>query len=104
MRNSTIIDLVKMKSEITIFWPKMMVKSVLEIFILKSLHAKNYFSLLIRGKIFAKNFKFSNKNHLLPAWRDFKINFSRPLVTIIFRPKIIILDTDSILNWSTMHG
>ena len=24
------------------------------------------------------------KNNYLPAWRDFKINFSRPLFTIIF--------------------
>ena len=37
----------------------------------------------------------------LPAWRDFQINFSRPLFTIIFRPKIVFLDTDSILRVKT---
>ena len=56
----------------------------------------------IKGKIFAQNFQSSNKNHLLPACRDFKIDCSRPLVTIIFRPKIIILHTNSILTRSTM--
>ena len=39
----------------------------------------------------------------LPAWRDFKINFSIPLFTIIFRPKIVFLDTDSILRVKTMY-
>ena len=47
---------------------------------------------------FIKVPKFSNKNNYLPAWRDFEINFSRPLFTIIFRPKIVFLDTDSILR------
>ena len=32
------------------------------------------------------------------AWRNFKNIFSRPLFTIIFRPKILILDTYSILS------
>ena len=36
------------------------------------------------------------------AWRNFK-NIFRPLFTIIFRPKIVILDTDSILRVKTMH-
>ena len=34
----------------------------------------------------------------LCAWRDFKNIFSRPLFTIIFRPKILILGTYSILS------
>ena len=38
-----------------------------------------------------------------PAWRDFKINFSIPLFTIIFRPKMVFLDTDSILRVNTMY-
>ena len=42
-----------------------------------------------------QNHKFSNKINHLPAWRDFKINFSKPLFTIIFRPKIVFLDSDS---------
>ena len=54
-----------------------------------------YFPLLHRS---AQNHKFSNKNNYLPAWKDFKINFSRPLFTIIFRPKMVYLDTDSIMR------
>ena len=56
----------------TIFGLKMMVKSGLEKFILKSLHAGDYFPLLHKS---AQNHKFSNKNNHLPAWRDFTINF-----------------------------
>ena len=86
MSNSTIPFTLKMEyvTKIIIFGLKMMVKSGPQKFTLKSLH------------------KFSNKNEHLPAWRDLKINFSRPLFTIIFRPKIIILVTYSILrvkNW-----
>ena len=39
----------------------------------------------------------------LCAWRNFKNIFSRPLFTIIFRPKIVFLDTDSILRVNTMY-
>ena len=78
----------------------MMVKSGLENIFLKFLHAGDYFSL--PHKI-VPNHKFNNKNNYLPAWRDFKINFSRPLFTIIFRPKIIFLDTDSILRVKIMY-
>jgi len=78
----------------------MMVKSGLEKIFLKFLHAGDYFPLLHKS---AQNHKFSNKNNYLPAWRDFKINFSRPLFTIIFRPKIVFLDTDSILRVKTMY-
>ena len=49
----------------------------------------------------AQNPKFSNKNNHLPTWRDFKLFFSIPLFTIIFRPKIIFLVTDSILRVKT---
>ena len=66
-----------------------MVKSGLEKIFLKFLHAGDYFSLLQKS---VQNHKFSNKNNHLPAWRDFKINFSRPLFTIIFRPKMVFLD------------
>ena len=47
--------------------------------------------------------KFSNKNNCLPAWKDFKINFSRPLFTIIFRQKMVFLNTDSILRVKPMY-
>ena len=78
----------------------MMVKSGLEKKFLKFLHAGDYFPLLHKS---AQNHKFSNKNNYLPAWRDFKINFSRPLFTIIFRPKTVFLDTDSILRVKIMY-
>ena len=39
----------------------------------------------------------------LPAWRDFKIFVSRLLFTIIFRPKMAFLDTDSILRVKRMY-
>ena len=61
----------------------MMVKSGLEKIFLKFPDAEDYFPLLHKS---AQNHKFSNKNNYLPAWRDFKINFSRPLFTNIFRP------------------
>ena len=44
----------------------------------------DYFPLLHKS---TQNHKFSIKNNYLFAWRDFKINFSKPLFTIIFRPK-----------------
>ena len=66
---------------------KMMVKSGLEKIFLKFLHAGTYFPLLHKS---APNPNFSNRNNHLPEWRDFIINFSRPLFTIIFWPKKII--------------
>jgi hypothetical protein len=78
----------------------MMVKSGLEKIFLKFLHAGDYFILLHKS---AQNYKFSNKKNYLPAWRDFKINFSRPLFTIMFRPKMEILDRDSILRVNPMY-
>ena len=60
---------------------------------------KNYFEIPSYEKLFSltsensKNHK-SNKNNHLHAWREFKINLSRPLFTMIFRPKIVFLDTD----------
>ena len=59
-----------------------------------------YFPLLNKS---APNHKFSNKNNYLPAWRDFKINLSRPFFTIIFRTKIVFLDTDFILRVKPMY-
>ena len=83
---STLAFTLKMEfvSKITIFGLKMVVKSGLEKIFLKFLHAGDYFPLLHQS---AQNDKFSNKNNYIPAWRDLKIFFSRPLFTIIFRPK-----------------
>ena len=89
-----------MESVNTIFGQKRLVKSGLEKMILKFLHARDYFPFLHKS---APNHKFSNKNNYFPARRDFKINFSRPLFTIIFRPKIVILDQDSNLRVKTMY-
>ena len=78
----------------------MIVKSGLEKIFLKFIHAGDYFSLLHKS---VQNHKFSNKNNHLPTWKDFKINFSRPLFNIIFRPKIVMLDPDSNLRVKTMY-
>ena len=66
-------------SKNTIFGLKMIVKSGLEKIFLKFLHAGDYFFLLYK----------SAQNHKIIKRRNFKINFSRPLFTIIFRPKIV---------------
>ena len=63
-------------SKTTIFGLRMMVKSGLEKIFFKFLHVGDYFPLLHKS---AQNHKFSSKNNYLPAWKDFKINFSRPL-------------------------
>ena len=101
LTNSYIVFTLKLESasKNTIFGLKMTVKSGLEKIFLKFLHAGDYFPLLHKS---AQNHKFSNKNNYLLAWRDFKINFSRTLFTIIFRPKMIFLNTDSILRLKTM--
>ena len=65
-----------------------------------TIFAGDYFSLLHKN---VQNHKLSNENNHLPAWRDFQINFSRPLFTLIFRPKIVFFDADSILRVKTMY-
>ena len=101
LTDSYIVFTLKMESvsKNFIFGLKMMVKSGLEKIFLKFLHVGDYCLLLHKS---APNHKFSNKNNHIPAWKDLKINFSRPLFTIIFRPKIVFLDTDSILRVKTM--
>ena len=39
----------------------------------------------------------------LSAWRNFKNIFCRPHYPISFRPKIVFVDTDSILRVKTMY-
>ena len=75
-------------------------KSGLEKIFLKFLHAGDYFPLLHKS---VENHKFSHKNSYLPPWRDFQINFPRPLFIIIFRPKTVFLYTDSILRIKPMY-
>ena len=62
---------------------------------LKFFHTGTYFPLLHKS---APNPKFSNKNNHLPAWRDFKIFFSRPLFTVIFNPKMVISRLKSLVH------
>ena len=101
LTNSNIFFTLKIESVsiITMFGLKMMVKSGLVKTFLKFLHAGDYFPLLHKS---AQNHKFSYKNNYLSAWKNFKTIFTRPLFTIIFRPKIVFLDTDSILRVKTM--
>ena len=77
MSISTFDYLVKMEYlfKINIFGLKMLVKSGLEFFFLKFLHAQNYFPDFIKGKNFAQNCKFSNKNDIFCARRDVNENF-----------------------------
>ena len=102
LTDSYIIFTLKMGSvpENAIFGQKMIVKSGLEKTSLKFLHLGEYSSLVHKS---VQNHKFSKKNNHLPAWNDFKINFSRPLSTIIFSPKIVFLYTGSILRVKTMY-
>ena len=102
LTDSYIVFTLKMESvsKNTIFGLKMMVKSGIEKIFLKFLHAGDYFPLLNKS---AQDHKFSNKNNYFPAWSDFKINFSKPLFTIILRPKIVILDSDSVLRVKTIY-
>ena len=102
LTESYIAFALKMKSvtKNTIFGLKMTVKSGLEKIFLKFLHVGDYFPLLQKS---AQNHKFSSKNNYLPTRRDFKINFSRPLFNLIFRPKMVFLVTDSILRVNVMY-
>ena len=71
---------------------KMTVKSGLEKIFLKFLHALTIFYkwiYLIERRSFGQKYKFSNKNDMVSAWRNFKNIFSRPLFTIIFRPEML---------------
>jgi hypothetical protein len=102
LTDSYIVFTLKMESvsKNTIFGLKRMVKSGLEKIFLKFLHAGDYFPLLHKS---AQSHKFSNKSNYLSAWRDSKMNFSRALFTIIFRPNMVFLVTDSILRVKTMY-
>ena len=55
-------------TKINIFGLNMMVKSSLEKIILKFLHAQNNFFYFIK---MPQNWKLSDKNYLICAWRDF---------------------------------
>ena len=69
---------------------------------LKFLYAGDNFLLLYKN---AQNHKFSNENiYIFPyGGMDFKKIYSRPLFIIIFRPKMVFLDADSILRVKIMY-
>ena len=81
MSYSVLVYLVKIECvpKSTIFGLTMMLKSGLDIFILKLLHAGNYFPCVIKGKIFAPNYKFSNKmkhsRPLSPSTKNFNFRY-----------------------------
>ena len=56
---------------------------------------------LIEKRSFDQKYKFSNKNDMACAWRNFKNIFSTQLFTIIFRPKILSFVTYLILTGET---
>ena len=102
LTDSYIVFTLKMESvsQNTIFGLNIMVKSGLEKIFFEFLHAGDYFPLLHKS---AQNHKFRNRNNHLPTWKDFNINFSTPLFAIIFWPKLVFLDTDSILRVKPMY-
>ena len=96
----------KMKSvsKNIIFGLKMMVKSGLEKFILKSVHVGRWLFLLLSmglGALLCIPMYTILRENRLPNGGISKI-FFRPLFTIIFKPKIIFLVTDPILRVKTM--
>ena len=67
---------------------------------------KIYFEIPPCGKmvIFITEFVLlGSKGKYFPSWWDFKLNFSRPPFMIIFWPKMVFLDTDSILRVKPMY-
>ena len=50
---------------------------------------------------FYQKYKFSNKNNMVSAWRNFKNVFPRPLFIIIFWPEMLKFQPYSILTGDT---
>ena len=100
MTNPTIVSPVKVEYgwNFSISGLKMMVKSGLEKIFLKFLHALTMSFLLLN---FDQKYKFSNKNNMVSAWRNFKNIFPRPLFIIIFRPEMLKFHPYSILTGDT---
>ena len=73
-------------------------KSGLGKIFLKFLHALTMSFLLLN---FDQKYKFSNKNNMVSAWRNFKNIFPRSLFIIIFRPEMLKLHPYSILTGDT---
>ena len=100
MTNPTIVSPVKMEHgwNFSISGLKMVVKSGLEKIFLKFLHALTMSFLLLNLYFWSK---FSNKNDMVIAWRNFKNIFPRPLFIIIFRPEMLKFHPYSTLTGDT---
>ena len=60
---------------------------------------------LLERRSFGQKYKFSIKNDMVNAWRNFKNIFSRSLVTSFsFRPEMLKFQPYSILTGDTMVG
>ena len=57
---------------------------------------------LIERRSFGQKYKFSNKNDMVSAWRNFKNTFPRPLFIIIFSPEMLKFQPYSILTGQTV--
>ena len=100
MTDSTLVSPVKMEYgwNFSISGLKMMMKSGLGKIFLKFLHALTMLFLLLNLYFWSK---FSNKNDMVSAWRNFKNIFPRPLFIIIFRPEMLKFHPYSILTRDT---
>ena len=76
-----------------------MVKCGLEEIFMKFLHAPRIY--LVERRNFDQKYKFSNKNNMVSAWRNFKNIFPRPLFIIIFRPEMLKFHPYSIFTRNT---
>ena len=101
MTNSTLVFPVKMEYgwNFSISGLKIMMKSGLGKIFLKFLHALTMLFLLLNLYFWSK---FSNKNDMVSAWRNFKNIFPRPLFIIIFRPEMLKFHPYSILTRQKM--
>ena len=59
---------------------------------------------LIDRRSFDQKYKFSKKDDMVRAWRNFKNIFSRPLFTIIFMPEMLKFHPYFILTGETTVG
>ena len=57
--------------------------------------------ILLKFLLFDKKYKFSNKNDMESAWRNFKNIFPRTLFIIIFKPEMLKFHPYSILTGDT---
>ena len=76
----------------------MMMKSGLGKIFLKFLHA---LTMSFLSSNFDEKYKFSNKDNMVSAWRNFRYIFSKSLFIIIFRPEMLKFHPYSILTGDT---